>query len=215
MIFEDRHDAGKKLASKLAEYKDKPDVIVIGLPRGGVVVAFEVAQALNLPLDIIVPRKIGAPGNPELAIGAISEEGEGVFDESFIQAYGVSQEFIQKEIEAEKLEAHRRLELYRGKTPPLSLKEKTALLIDDGIATGSTMLAAILSAKSKGARKVVVAAPVAAAQTVERIKKEADQVIVMDAPLGFEAVGLYYENFLQTEDEEIVSLMERNNNSSS
>lgn len=215
MIFEDRHDAGKKLASKLADYKDKSDVVVIGLPRGGVVVAFEVAQALNLPLDIIVPRKIGAPGNPELAIGAISEEGEGVFDESFIQAYGVSKEFIQKEIEVEKLEAHRRLELYRGKTPPLSLKEKTALLIDDGIATGSTMLAAILSAKSKGARKVVVAAPVAAAQTVERIKKEADQVIVMDAPLGFEAVGLYYENFLQTEDDEIVSLMERNNNSSS
>lgn len=209
MIFEDRVDAGQKLASKLTQYKEDPDTVVIGLPRGGVIVANEVANNLKLTLDIIVPRKIGAPGNPELAIGAITEEGEGFFDEAFIRSYQIDPEVINKEVTAEKEEARRRLELYRGSRPALNLNDKTAILIDDGIATGSTMKAAIVSAKIKGADKVVVAVPVAPPSTIAEIKNTADEVVVLDQPPFFQAVGQFYADFSQTEDAEIIELMSK------
>lgn len=210
MIFKDRRDAGRRLAKKLEKYKGKKDTIILGLPRGGVVVADEVAQALGLPLDLVVPRKIGAPGNPEYAIGAITEDGEGIFNEEVVREYGMSREYLKKEIEKEKKEAKRRLKVYRGKRPPLStLKSKTTILIDDGIATGLTMKAAIRSVKKKGATKVVVAVPVAARDSLLEIKKEVDEVISLYTPIFFGAVGAFYEEFSQTEDSEVIEIMKK------
>lgn len=209
MIFQNRQDAGKQLVSKLKQYKGNPDAIVIGLPRGGVVVAFEVAQELDLPLDIIVPRKIGAPGNPEFAIGAIDEQGKGIFDQEVISGYRISQDYIKHEVEKERKEALRRLEVYRGDRLPLDLSGKVAIIIDDGIATGATMRAAIQSAKAKGAKRVVVAVPVTAIDSLKKLKKEADEVVYLDAPAFFGAVGAFYEQFDQTSDEEVVALLKR------
>lgn len=207
MIFKDRRDAGRKLISKLAQFKNDPNVIVIGLPRGGVITASEIAQGLNLPLDLIVPRKIGAPYNPELAIGAITEDGEGIFDNKLISSLNVSQKYIDQEIEKEKEEAKRRIKEYRGDRPPLNLQNKIAILVDDGVATGSTMLAAIKSAKAKGAKKIIVAVPTTAQDSLKKIKKEVDEVVYLDAPFFFGAVGAFYEVFDQTIDEEVKSLM--------
>jgi len=207
MPFQNRVEAGQRLAEKLLSYKEKSGTLVIGLPRGGVIVAFEVAKALKLPMDIIVPRKIGAPGNKELAIGAITEEGVGVFDNELIQTYGISEDYIKEIVAREKEEAHRRLQLYRMGKPPVDLKEKCILLIDDGVATGATMRASIVSVKAKGARSVVVAVPVAPPQTVKQLLLEADEVVVVEMPDRFRAVGEFYEDFAQTEDQEIVALL--------
>lgn len=207
MIFSNREDAGRKLAEKLGKYKGKPDVVLLGLPRGGVVTANEVVKRLKLPLDIIVPRKIGAPGNPELAIGAITESGEGIFDEEIIKYVGADREYVERTVEDEKKEAQRRLKVYRGGRPPVDLREKTVILIDDGIATGSTMRAAIASVKAKKAGKIVVAVPVLARDTVKKIEKEVDELIYVDAPLFFGAVGSFYRTFDQTEDEEVIKIM--------
>lgn len=207
MIFKDRQDAGKQLSEKLAHYKDNPNTIVLGLPRGGVVVAFEIAQALHLPMDIIVPRKIGAPGNPELAIGAITEDGESIFDERMILDYGISQDYLANERQKEKQEALRRLHLYRGTRPPLRLENKIAILVDDGIATGATMRAAIKSAKAKGSLKIIVAIPTAAKDSLEKIKKEANEILCLDTPPLFFAIGEFYQDFPQIEDKEVIDLM--------
>jgi len=207
MIFADRRDAGRKLADKLEQFKNQPDAIAIGLPRGGVVVAYETARRLNLPLDIIVPRKIGAPGNEELAIGAITEEGEPVLDEMLVRELNVSQAYIAKKVDTEKKEAERRLKLYRGGRGPLNLQGKTAILIDDGIATGATMRAAIRSAKNKKAAKIIVAVPVIAPDTLKKLQTEADEIIYLDAPMFLGAIGAFYEEFSQTEDQEVIELM--------
>lgn len=196
-IFQDRQEAGEFLAEKLVSYRGR-DAIVIGLPRGGVVVAAQVAKALGLPLDIIVARKIGAPSNPELAVGAITEEGAAF--------YGVAPEFIQQEIEQAKKEAKRRVALYRGDRPTLSLKEKIVILVDDGIATGFTMKAAVASVKMKKAKKVVVAVPVGPKETIKQLQKEVDEVIVVLVPPNFHAVGEFYLNFDQVSDEKVRSL---------
>ena len=202
-MFKDRTDGGRQLAKKLMKYAGQDDVIVIGLPRGGVVTAAEVAKELRAPLDIIVPRKIGHPGNPELAVGAISEEGTMIGSVG-----GVGQEELFKIIEAEKKEAQRRLKLYRGKRPPLDLKGKTAILVDDGIATGATMKAAIVSARAKGAKKIVVAIPVIASDTAGVFEEEADDLVYLQAPLYFGAVGRFYEAFDQTNDDEVIRLLD-------
>lgn len=207
MLFHDRKEAGKKLLEKLSHYRDDPNALVLALPRGGVVTAFEIAMGLHLPLDIVVPRKIGAPGNPELAIGAITEDGQGILQSEIIEAYGISPEYISKAIEIEKKEARRRLELYRGDLPPLDLTDKNVLLVDDGIATAATMRAAIASVKAKHPLKVIVAAPVAAPDALEKIHQEADEVVVLDAPFLFMAVSQFYERFPQTTDEEVITLM--------
>jgi len=209
MIFKDRTAAGEKLAEALTQYKNAQDTIILALPRGGVAVGFEVARALNLPLDIVVPRKIGAPGNPEFAIGAITETGEGIFDEQTITAYGISQNYINETVKEEKAEALRRLKTYRGSRPPLNLTGKTVVIVDDGLATGLTMRAAIKTIKNKNAKKIIVAIPVGPPDTIETIKKEADGVVCLDTPVFFGAVGAFYEEFGQTTDEEVIELLKK------
>ncbi len=212
MLFENRIDAGQKLAKALLKYKNAPDTLILALPRGGVVVGFEIAKELNLPLDIVVPRKIGAPGNPEFAIGAITETGEGIFDEITIANYGINQEYINKTVAAEKKEAERRLKTYRGDRPPLDLKNKTVIIADDGLATGLTMRAAIKTVKQYGAAKIIVAVPVTPPDTAKIIQKEVDEIIYLDAPLFFGAVGAFYEEFTQTTDGEVIDLLKKSEN---
>lgn len=207
MTFKNRADAGKQLAEKLKKYSGDKSTIILALPRGGVVVAKEVADVLNLPMDLIVSRKIGAPDNPEFAIGAIAEGFEGVFDQRVIVSYGISDEYIRNEIKKEREEMDRRLNVYRAGRVPLDLAGKTAILVDDGIATGLTMIATINSAKIKGAKKIVVAVPVASRDSVEKVKKLVDDIIYLDTPEFFMAVGQFYESFSQVEDAEVVKMM--------
>ncbi len=207
MIFKDRIEAGQKLAKALEKYKGQKDTIILGLPRGGVVTGFEIAKTLELPLDLVVPRKIGAPGNPEFAIGAITEEGEGIFNEGVIRDYEISKEYITGTVEEEKKEAQRRLKTYRGDRSPLDLKDKTVILVDDGIATGLTMRVAIKSVKNKDPKKIVVAVPCGAKDSIDQIKKDVDEVICLHAPIFFGAVGAFYREFPQTTDEEVIELM--------
>ena len=209
MFFIDRVDAGKKLAEKLLKFKDIENCIVLGLPRGGLPVAFEVAQILNLPLDIVVPRKVGLPGQPELAVGAVCEDGSVIFNESLLRMANLKPADLQPIIDKERQEAQRRLKKYRGDRPELDLKGKVVILVDDGIATGSTMRAAIASAKAKGAEKIIVAVPVIPPSTISIMKEEVDEIIYLDAPILFGAVGAFYQNFGQTTDEEVIALMQR------
>ncbi|MFQ5729607.1 MAG: phosphoribosyltransferase [Waddliaceae bacterium] len=207
MIFRDRIEAGEALTKELQRYKNQEEVVIIGLPRGGVPVAYQVAENLNLPLDIVCPRKIGAPMNKEFAIGAITETGEGIFDIETIARLHITKEYIAEEVENEKKEARYRLEIYREGRPPRNLKGKTIIIIDDGLATGSTMKAAIQSIKAEDAKKIVVAVPVSPPDTVEEIRSMVDEVICLDAPLFFQAVGQFYEDFSPTHDDEVVELM--------
>jgi len=212
MIFQDRKQAGQKLAEKLGEFKNQKDTIVLALPRGGVVTSFEIAKELNLPLDLVVPRKIGAPDNEEYAIGAITETGEGIFNQEAIGSLNITKEYLNKKVAEEKKEAQRRLTAYRQDRPLLNLENKTVIIVDDGIATGLTMRAAIKSVKEKKAKKVIVAVPVSAKDSLDIIQKEADEVIYLDAPLFFGAVGAFYQDFGQTTDEEVIELMNKSKN---
>lgn len=205
--FKDRADAGKKLALRLEKYKDRSDVVVIGLPRGGVITAFEVAKILQVPLDIIISRKIASPMQPELALGALTQEGVPIFDDRLLSLVGVSRESLQRVVEDEKKEIQRRLSLYRAQRSPLDLTGKIAILVDDGIATGATMLATILSARALHAKKIVVAVPISPPDSLEKIKKEVDEVICLDTPQIFFGVGGFYDSFVQTEDEEVINLL--------
>lgn len=209
MIFQNRTEAGKKLAEVLKKHKNSKNTIILALPRGGIIVADQVATFLNLPLDLVVPRKIGAPGNPEYAIGAIAEEGEGIFNEKEIKNLGITKEYLNKEILREKKEANRRIETYRGQKTPLNLKNKKAIIVDDGIATGLTMRAAIKSVKRKGAKEIIVAVPVAAKDSLEKIKLEVDKIICLDTSIFFGAVGAFYEEFAQTTDSEVIKIMKK------
>lgn len=213
MIFRDRHHAGEALVPRLNKYKDDPNAVVIGLPRGGVVNAYEVAKGLNLPLDIIYPRKIGAPSNPEFAIGAITESGEGIFNELVVRQIGVPQTYIAATVEKEKNVAQKRLQMYRKGLPKISLQGKTVIIVDDGLATGSTMKAAIVSAKAEGAAKIVVAVPVSPPDTFQELQSEVDELVVLSTPANFSAVGQFYANFSQTEDSEVVDLLKKNRQS--
>lgn len=208
MLFRNRIEAGKKLAGALQSYKGAKQTVVLGLPRGGVVTAYEVAKALHLPLDVLVPRKIGAPDNPELAIGAIAGSGT-VLDRELIERLGVSESYIQAEIEKQKKEAERRISLFRVGKPPQDYRGWTAILIDDGIATGSTMRASIAALKKMHAAKIVVAVPVAPPDTISDLKKEVDAVICLYTPSSFMAVGQFYDEFAQTQDEEVIELLRK------
>src|SRR3989344_1944138 len=195
-MFEDRTAAGKLLAKALEPYAK--DSIVLALPRGGVVLGFEVAQQLGIPLDILVPRKIGHPLHPEYAIGAVDESGAELLNDAEIST--VDKTWLREEIERERKEALRRLGTYRGDKPKLSLTGKTAILIDDGIATGLTMRLALASVRKKGAQRIIVAVPVAPEESVHALKKDgADEIIVLEPPgTFFGAVGAHYEYFPQT-----------------
>eukprot|EP01112_Ceratiomyxa_fruticulosa_P024000 TRINITY_DN947_c0_g1_i6.p1 TRINITY_DN947_c0_g1~~TRINITY_DN947_c0_g1_i6.p1 ORF type:complete len:255 (-),score=55.56 TRINITY_DN947_c0_g1_i6:165-929(-) len=207
MIFKDRKEAGSVLANEFKEYQNSLDTIVVGLPRGGVVVAYPIAKKLGLPLDIVVPRKIGAPFHEEYAIGAILEDGSGYFDNDVINTYGISSEYIKQESHKQVQEAQRRLRVYRGSRGPQDFSGKRILLIDDGIATGSTMHAAITSIRNKGAKEIIVGVPVGPKDTVTNMKPLVNRFVCLSVPAGFRAVGQFYTNFDQTEDEEVLELM--------
>jgi len=209
MLFYDRQDAGQKLAEKLIEYKNNPKVIIVGLPRGGVIIGHEISQVLKTPLDIVVPRKIGAPDNPELAIGAITEKGQGIFNEHIIQAYNISLDYIDQETVKEQQEARRRLKIYRGNKKPLDLENKIVIIVDDGIATGSTMQAAIASIKNKRPRKIIVAVPVLAQDSIPKIEEIVDELIYLKSPPLFMAVGNFYDLFAQVEDQEVINIIKK------
>lgn len=206
-MFQNRQDAGKKLATALKKYRNKENVIVIGLPRGGVVTAFEVANYLHAPLDVICPRKVGAPLNSELALGAITDSGIGFFNEDLIKNIGVRKDFLENACQREQETSRQRMALFRKDRPPLQFEGKTVILVDDGIATGATMKAAILSLKGLHAAKIVVAVPVSPPDTISEIKTMCDEVICLDMPWFFQAVGQFYQDFAQTEDAEVIKLL--------
>ncbi|OGW52482.1 MAG: phosphoribosyltransferase [Nitrospirae bacterium RBG_13_43_8] len=209
MMFNDRRDAGVQLASRLEEYKGQTGVLVLALPRGGVATGYEIAHYLKVPLDIVIVRKIGFPGQPELAIGAVSETGRVVLNESIISTYGVSKDYIEREVSQQKKEISRRAELYRkGKRLP-SLEGKTIILVDDGVATGATMKAAIITLKEEKLKKLIVALPVAPVGMADEIEQMADTFICIETPFDFMAVGAYYQDFTQVSDEEVIDLLER------
>lgn len=208
MIFQDRHDAGRQLAVALAKYKKHKDSIVLGLARGGVVTAWDIARELELPLNVIVVRKVGAPDNEELALGAITESGEGIFNDHLIGMLGVSSDYLKREVERQKETARKRGALYRGKIPPPAIKGKTVILVDDGIATGASIRAAIKSVRKEHVKKIVLAVPVAAPDSLRLIEKEVDEVVCLYTPIYFEAVGAFYKSFDQTSDEELMGLLQ-------
>ncbi len=208
MIFKDRHEAGLKLAAKLEKYRDQPQTIVMGLARGGVVVAHAVAQALHLPLDVIVIRKVGAPQQEELAIGAVDEEGDGFLNEGIIQKLNISPDYVHQEVAKQKKAAKERAALYRKGQKRADLVGKTALVVDDGVATGASLRAALHGLKQKGIKKIVLAVPVAAADSLKSLSKEVAETICYYTPVVFLAVGQFYRKFDQTSDEEVMKLLE-------
>lgn len=208
MVFEDRVDAGKRLAQALEEYRGR-DLVVLGVPRGGVVVADEVARALGAPLDIVVARKLPAPGNPELAIGAVAADGADVIDPMASLYPGVTPGYIERVKAEEMAEIDRRLQAYRGDRPPLDVAGKTVLVVDDGIATGSTVMASLRSLKKRGPAELVLAVPVGPPSSIERLRGEADRVVVLQTPEPFFAVGEWYQRFDQVSDEEVVEILSR------
>jgi len=206
--FTDRIDAGKKLALALKDFRGNG--IVLAIPRGGVVLGYVIAKELRVPLDVIIPRKIGAPDNPELAIGAVAEDGTAILDNSLISYLDVSSKYIKEETERQKMEIHRRLKLYRQNVSYPEVKGLDVIIVDDGIATGSTMKAALASVKNRGAASVTVAVPVGPPQTIEELEKIANRVVCLYTPEFFQAIGQFYSDFSQTEDEEVIELLHEN-----
>jgi putative phosphoribosyl transferase len=208
MMFQDRREAGKALARELASLKGTPNLIVLGIPRGGVVVGREIAQALNAPLDVYITRKIGAPHNPELAIGAVASDGTLLIDHQLVRRLGASQGYIDEESARQTQEISRRLAEYRGDRPSPDLTGKVIILVDDGVATGATILATIKAIKSQQPLKLILAVPVGPRDSIESLRQEVDQLYCLHAPEIFWAVGAFYNVFDQTSDEEVKALLE-------
>jgi erythromycin esterase-like protein/predicted phosphoribosyltransferase len=207
MRFKNREDAGRQLAAHLTDYAGRSDVIVLALPRGGVPVAFEVASALAAPLDVFLVRKLGVPGHPELAMGAIAAGGVEILNEALIRDLGVPAALVQQTAERERLELERRDRLFRGARRPAIVRDRTVVLVDDGLATGSTMEAAIVALRQHAPGLIVVAVPVGARDTCDRIRRIADRVVCLQTPEPFNAVGLWYDEFDQTSDDEVTRLL--------
>lgn len=205
MSFTNRQEAGRRLVEVLEKYRGQPDAVVIALPRGGVVVGAVIAQELDLPLDIVVPRKIGFPGQEEYAIGAVTETGEVVWNE--VERGRVSDQYARETTAREQAESRRRLKTYRGERPARDLENKAVILVDDGVATGYTMRAAIKTVRAEGAKKIVLAVPLAPGDTVKQLKKDVDEMVVLEQPLMFWAIGAHYREFPQVSDEEVAALM--------
>ncbi|GAM26852.1 hypothetical protein SAMD00019534_100270, partial [Acytostelium subglobosum LB1] len=201
--------AGQLLLERLRQFNNDPQAVVVALPRGGVPVAYPIAKALHLPLDIVVPRKIGAPSNKEYAIGAIAENGEGYFNQDVIDQLGIPISYLDKEVEKQRVESKRRQVVYRRDRPPVDFKNKVIILVDDGIATGSTMKAAIESIKHLEPKKIVVAVPVAPHDSISELKHnpKVDEIICLSTPYPFNAVGNFYHLFDQTEDDTVIQMM--------
>jgi predicted phosphoribosyltransferase len=209
MIFKDRADAGQKLAARLTHYANRGDVLVLALPRGGVPVAYEVAKELNVPLDIFLVRKLGVPGQEELAMGAIASGGVRVVNEDIVNYLGIPNEVIDAVAAREQRELERREGAYRDGRPPPDVKDRVVILIDDGLATGSTMRAAAAALRLQKPRRLVVAVPVSSPETCNEFRSEVDEIVCAFTPKHFQGVGLWYEDFSQTSDEEVRELLKR------
>jgi predicted phosphoribosyltransferase len=206
-VFRDRREAGRLLAAKLAAYANRPEVLVLALPRGGVPVGFEVARALKAPLDVFIVRKLGVPGHEELAMGAVATGGVRVLNDEIVSALRIPEYVIDKVTAKEQQELARRERLYRGNRPAPDVRGRVVILVDDGLATGATMLAAIKALRQQQPARIVVAVPTAAPETCEELKAEVDDVICAVTPRPFHGVGLWYEDFSQTTDEEVRNLL--------
>jgi len=206
--FRDREDAGRQLAERIVQYRAE-DPMVLALPRGGVPVGYEVARTLQAPLDIFIARKLGAPNQPELGIGAVAQDGTRVVNERIVRKIDVSEDYVERVAAEETAEAERRLKLFRGDRPEFEIRERTAILVDDGIATGMTTRAAIQALRRQNPRRLILAVPVCAAQTAEWLRQEVDELIYLEAPSNLVAIGFWYQNFEQTSDEEVIELLER------
>jgi len=209
LIFRDHTDAGRRLASRLGEYAGRPGLLVLALPRGGVPVAFEVALSLGAPLDVFLVRKLGVPGHEELAMGAIATGGVRVVNEAVVRELGISGEVIDAVAARERAELERRALAYRGERPAPEVLGRTVFLVDDGLATGSTMRAAALAVRRQGPARVVVAVPVAARATCDELRAEAEDIVCAATPEPFFGVGRWYQDFSQTTDEEVRELLAR------
>lgn len=209
MLFKDRMAAGQELAGKLASYANRPDVLVLALPRGGVPVAFEVAKALNAPLDVFLVRKLGVPGQEELAMGAIASGGVRVLNEEIVRSLHLSDDAIDRVTAKEQQELERRERLYRNDHPFPELRDRTVILVDDGLATGATMRAAVRALRQQQPIKLVVGVPVSSPETCQEFQAEVDEIICAATPRPFYSVGVWYDNFSQTTDEEVHDLLKR------
>lgn len=207
--FRDRAEAGRRLAEELGEYAGRRDVLVLALPRGGVPVAFEVARALEAPLDVCVVRKLGVPGHEELAMGAIASGGAWVLNEDVIEGLGIPGHLVKDIAEHELHELKRREQLYRGDRPAIDVHRRTVILVDDGIATGSTMRAAVAALRRLGPDRLVIAVPAAAPSARAEIGSEVDEMICVIEPDPFYAVGVWYDDFSQTTDDQVRDLLDR------
>ena len=207
-LFRDRRDAGRRLAARLAKYEGDYSVIVLGLPRGGIPVAFEIAMALQAPLDVFVVRKLGVPGHRELAMGAIASGGVRFLNQDVLETLDISAMIIDAVARQEQIELERQERAYRDDMPARDFNGKTVIIADDGLATGSTMRVAVAALRQLQPARIVVAVPVGAADTCERLRKEADEVICLRTPEPFRAVSLWYEEFHQTSDHEVGHLLE-------
>ena len=207
MRFADRVDAGRQLAAKLIDLRGEPGLVVLGIPRGGVVVGYEVALALGAPFDVALSRKIGAPENEELAIGALAEDGSRILDEFLIAQLHVAPDYVDRATEQQQREIERRAPLYRGSRPPLVARGRVAVVVDDGVATGATMMVTLQALRAQGARTLIAAAPVIAAETVNRLRGVADRIVYVDVPLFFASVGGFYDHFEQVTDAEVRELL--------
>lgn len=208
-FFNDRTDAGRRLAKRLSEYANRDDVLILALPRGGVPVAFEVAKELNVKMDVFIVRKLGVPGNEELAMGAIASDNIRVLNEDVVRSFQIPQRVIDEASAKELKELERRERIYRGNRPKPNISGSTVILIDDGLATGATMRAAAAAVKSKNPAKVVIAVPVAAPDTCSDFRDEVDEIVCVATPEPFYGVGAWYEDFSQTTDKEVCDLLDR------
>ncbi|MCL8208526.1 MAG: phosphoribosyltransferase [Actinomycetia bacterium] len=205
MVFRDRRDAGRRLGRALAHLRERHPV-VLAIPRGGVVVGREVATALEAPLAVVVPRKLRSPYNPELAIGAVAEDGAVFLDEELSR--GLSREYVEQEVAVQRAEIARRIQAYRHGAPLPSLDGRTGIVVDDGIATGATMIAALRAVRARGPGWLVAAVPVAPAESLALLARDADEVVCLSTPPLFHAVGQFYEDFTQVDDDEVVALLQ-------
>lgn len=208
-LFNDRKEAGEKLASELKRFSKK-GTIVLAIPRGGVVIGYEIAKKIHAPLDIVVPRKLRAPNQPELAIGAITEDGRVILDEQIVNSLNVSSDYIKIESQRQKAEIDRRIQAYKGEKKMPELTGLDVIVVDDGVATGATMKAALTSVRKRGAKSVILAVPVASLSALKMLEKDADETISLFTPQFFYAIGQFYRNFEQTSDEEVKELLKKN-----
>lgn len=209
MIFKDRTDAGRKLAAQLTRYANRGDVLLLALPRGGVPVAYQVAKQLKAPLDVFLVRKLGVPGYEELAMGAIAEGGVRVINEELVNYLGIPDEVIEGVAAVQQRELERRARAYRGNRPPPDVEDRIVILIDDGLATGSTMRAAAAALRPQKSRRLVVAVPVSSSETCDEFRSEVDEIVCAVTPQHFQGVGAWYQDFSQTSDEEVRELLKR------